>query len=138
MANIARGRNGSTMGEAGGARSSRSCFVAIDRYRVQRRYASRTRAMRNDRETRDDPARSSSASRDDSDGPSNFRRVRRSRIAAAAISRSREKGKRARGGKKGRGREEESGEHLSEIENTSEHGVRSINDGDEGTAEGSR
>lgn len=59
MADIARERNGSTTGEAG-ARSSRSCLVAIDRH-MQRRYASRTRAMKNERETRRSSTVSSSA-----------------------------------------------------------------------------
>lgn len=116
MANIARGRNGSTTGEAG-ARSSRSCLVAIDRH-MQRRYASRTRAMKNERETRRSSTVSSSASRRDSDGPSNFRRVRRSQIAATLRPRSRSREKENTRGKKGLGRvEEESGEHLSEIGN---------------------
>lgn len=60
-----------------------------------------------------DPARSSSAR--DSDGPNNFRRVRRSPNCRRG-SRSREKRKTRAGKRKGE-REEESGEHLSEIGN---------------------
>lgn len=134
MANIARGRNGSTTGEAG-ARSSRSCLVAIDRH-MQRRYASRTRAMKNERETRRSSTISSSASRRDSDGPSNFRRVRRSRIAGTLRPRSRSREKENRRGKKRTGGKWRALERNRERANTAVNTAHRTSPTDEGTAEG--